>query len=132
MIRLVFHIILLGIIAAFVALNVQHTTTINLFSLTYSGVSTATVVLLAFIAGILYSFILYLLHHFRNSGRKKMKERQAQTKSREKELKAKESELSRQAPPAQAGTEAGAEKEKSSGGVGSLFSKRKKRATKKP
>jgi uncharacterized integral membrane protein len=139
MIRLIFHIILLGIIAAFVALNVQHTTTVNLFSLKYDNVSTAAVVLIAFIAGILYSFILYLLHYFRNSGRKKLKERKEQTKSKEKELKEKESELSKQTAvsstkkgggteEAPAGTAAIAEK-KSGGGL-PLFSKKKKRGKK--
>jgi uncharacterized integral membrane protein len=129
MIRLIFHIILLGIVAAFVALNVSHTTTVNLFSLQYSNVSTATVVLLAFIAGILYSFILYLLHYFRNSGRKKMKERQQQAKSKEKELKAKESELSKQEAPVP--DEAGGGPENTGkGGLPGLLSKRKKRTAK--
>lgn len=138
MIRLIFHIILLGIVAAFVALNVSYTTTVNLFSAKYSDVSTATVVLLAFIAGILYSFILYLLHYFRNSGRKKMREKKEQYKNKEKELKNKESELSKQdsaskektATAAEASVPNLTENKKSSGGGLSLFKKRKKRATK--
>jgi H+/gluconate symporter-like permease len=137
MIRLIFHIVLLAVVAAFVALNVSHTTTVNLFSLKYTGVSTATVVLIAFIAGIVYSFILYLMHYFRNSGRKKLKEQKQQFKDKEKELKAKESELTKKGDKGtQAAADTGAlqgasgQEKDSGGGVLPLFSKRKKRGTK--
>ena len=138
MIRLIFHIILLGIIAAFVAFNVSYTTTVNLFSVKYNDVSTATVVLLAFIAGILYSFVLYLLHYFRNTGKKKLREKKEQYKNKEKALKEKESEMSKQNASSSKGTPstaadasvpAASESKKSSGGSG-LFKKRKKRAKK--
>ena len=93
MIRLIFHIILLGILAAFVAINMPYTTTINLFGYMLEDVSSVAVVLVSLVIGVLYSFVYYVLSYFRKSGIKRAKKRQEVTKDREKELKEKQKQL---------------------------------------
>ena len=97
MIRLLFHIILLGVVAAFVAINVSYTTTINLFGYMFEDISTVAVVLISLIAGVLYSFIYYILSFFRSNGAKRAKKRAEKTKDKERELKEKEDLLKKNA-----------------------------------
>lgn len=90
MFRLIIHIILLAVVVVFVALNVPYTTSVNLFTYMFEDVSTVAVVLVSFIVGIIYSFLIYLQNYFYKSGKKRQKERRDQTKIKEKELKTKE------------------------------------------
>lgn len=90
MFRLIIHIILLAVVVVFVALNVPYTTSVNLFTYMFEDVSTVAVVLVSFIVGIIYSFLIYLQNYFHQSGKKRQKERRDQTKIKEKELKTKE------------------------------------------
>jgi uncharacterized membrane protein len=90
MMRLLFHLILLAVVAIFVALNVSYTTSINLFGYRIAHISTVAVVLISLIAGVLYSFIYYALSYIRKSGVQRAKRREEKTKDREKELKERE------------------------------------------
>lgn len=86
MIRLVFHIILLAVVAVFVALNVPYTTTIDLFGYLIEDVSTVAVVLVSLIAGVVYSFIYYVLNLLRKTGVRRAKKKQQEVKEKEKLL----------------------------------------------
>ena len=86
MIRLIFHIILLAVLAVFVALNVSYTTTIDLFGYLIEDISTVAVVLVSLIAGVLYSFIYYVLNLLRKSGIRRAKKKQKEVKEKEKLL----------------------------------------------
>jgi cell shape-determining protein MreC len=90
MIRLLLHIAVLAAVAVFVALNVSYTTTINLFGYMLEDVSTVAVVLISLIAGVLYSFIYYVMSYIRKNGLRRAKKRAEKTKDRERELKEKE------------------------------------------
>ncbi len=90
MIKLLLHIIVLAVVAVFVALNVPYTTTINLFGYMFEEISTVAVVLISLIAGVLYSFIYYILSYFKKHGVRRAKKRAEKTKDRERELKEKE------------------------------------------
>ena len=62
MTRLVFSIIFLVVLAVFIAFNAQYTTDINLFGYRLEAVPTVAVVLLTLVAGVVYSFGLYLIN----------------------------------------------------------------------
>ncbi|MGC9313601.1 MAG: hypothetical protein ACP5IA_13020 [Sediminispirochaetaceae bacterium] len=93
MFRIIIHIILLAIVVVFVALNVPYTTSVNLFTYMFEDISTVAVVLVSFIVGIIYSFLIYLQNYFYQSGKKRQKERRDQTRVKEKELKTKEKKI---------------------------------------
>jgi len=111
MFRIIIHIILLAVVVVFVALNVPYTTSVNLFTYMFEDVSTVAVVLVSFIVGIIYSFLIYLQNYFYQSGKKRQKERRDQTKIKEKELKTKEKKI---AAPAPSGTNAAVPSKKTS------------------
>ncbi|MFW6343435.1 MAG: DUF1049 domain-containing protein [Sediminispirochaetaceae bacterium] len=96
MLRLILHIVLLAVLAVFVAMNVPYKTSINLFGYMFEDISTVAVVLISLIAGVVYSFIYYILSYFRKSGIKRAKKRAEKTKDRQKELKEKENLLKTQ------------------------------------
>ncbi len=93
MFRIIIHIILLAVVVVFVALNVPYTTSVNLFTYLFEDISTVAVVLVSFIVGIIYSFLIYLQNYFYQSGKKRQKERRDQTRIKEKELKTKEKKI---------------------------------------
>jgi uncharacterized integral membrane protein len=90
MIRLIINILTLVILAVFVSMNVAYKTSINLFGFRYDEVSTVAVILIALVAGVLYSFLYYLLTFISKSERLKVRNRHKNTKLKEKELKDKE------------------------------------------
>ncbi len=117
MMRLIFHLVLLAVVAIFVALNVSYTTSINLFGYMIEHISTVAVVLISLIAGVLYSFIYYALSYIRKSGIQRQKRREEKTKDREKELKEREKQLD-SAPAIETGEEETREKKKGIFGIG--------------
>ncbi|MFO7848548.1 MAG: hypothetical protein R6V67_01190, partial [Spirochaetia bacterium] len=90
MLRLILHIVILAVLAVFVAMNVPYKTSINLFGYMFEDISTVAVVLISLIAGVVYSFIYYILSYFRKTGIKRAKRREEKTKDKQKELKEKE------------------------------------------
>ena len=93
MVRLVFSIVVLIILAVFITFNAQYTTSINLFSYKLETVPVVAVVLLSLVAGVLYSFGLYLITYFSKlrAGKEKNLKRKNQDKA--KELKQQEKEM---------------------------------------
>ncbi len=93
MVRLIFSILFLIILAVFIAFNAQYTTSINLFSYKMETVPVVAVVLLTLVTGVLYSFGLYLITYFSRIrvDREKNLKRKNQEKARE--LKEQEKEI---------------------------------------
>ncbi len=93
MIRLIINILTLVVLAVFVAMNVAYKTSINLFGYKYDDISTVAVILIALVAGVLYSFLFYLLTFINKSEKLKIRNKHKNTKLKEKELKDKEKHL---------------------------------------
>ncbi|MCD6398242.1 MAG: DUF1049 domain-containing protein [Spirochaetaceae bacterium] len=93
MIRLIINILTLVVLAVFVAMNVAYKTSINLFGYKYDDISTVAVILIALVAGVLYSFLFYLLTFISKSEKVKIRNKHKNTKLKEKELKDKEKNL---------------------------------------
>ena len=93
MIRLIINILALVVLAIFVSMNVSYQTSINLFGFKYESISTVAVILIALVAGVLYSFLYYLLTFISKSERMKIRNKNKQAKQKEKELKDKEKDI---------------------------------------
>ena len=85
MVRLVFSIIFLIILAVFIAFNAQYNTSINLFGYKMETVPVVAVVLLTLVTGVVYSFGLYVITFFskRSSNKEKNLKRKNQEKAKE-------------------------------------------------
>jgi uncharacterized integral membrane protein len=96
MIRLIFSILFFIILAVFIALNAQYTTSVNFFSYTFESVSIAAVVTITLAIGVVYSFMLYLSSYFAKSRSERLKQLKMKNKLKASELaeKAKEIDLS--------------------------------------
>jgi uncharacterized integral membrane protein len=93
MIRLIFSIIFLVILAVFIAFNAQYTTDVNLYGYKLNAIPMVAVVLLTLVAGVLYSFGLYLITFFSRKRAEKEKELKRKNAEKAKELKNHEEEL---------------------------------------
>ena len=93
MVRLVFSIIFLIILAVFIAFNAQYTTELSLFGYKMEAVPTVAVVLLTLVVGVVYSFGLYLITFFSKRRTVKEKNRKRTNEEKEKALKVQEQEL---------------------------------------
>lgn len=93
MVRLIFSIVFLVILAVFIAFNAQYTTDVNLFGYKLESIPVVAVVLLTLVTGVLYSFGLYLITFFSKRRSVKEKERKRKNEEKEKALKTQEKEL---------------------------------------
>ena len=93
MIRLIFSIVFLVILAVFIALNARFTTDVNLFGYRLESIPVVAVVLLTLVVGVLYSFGLYLITFFSRRRADKLKDRKRENEEKEKILKTQEQKL---------------------------------------
>ena len=93
MVRLIINILILIVLAVFVALNMPYKTGLNIFGWQLEEVSVVAVVLVSLVAGVLYSFGFYVMNYMTKVKRSKLKEKSKTTREKEKELKAKEKDL---------------------------------------
>jgi uncharacterized integral membrane protein len=84
MFRIVFSAALLIVLAVLVVLNLDSTTNINLFGRQFENVSVVAVGLVAFVAGVVYSFIIYVGNYISRSRREKLSKREKTVKQKEK------------------------------------------------
>ncbi len=96
MIRLIINIIILLVLAVFIAMNVSYTTSINLFGYKFEQISTIAVILISIAAGVIYSFFYYILTYFAKSKKNRIKSQDKKTKEKAKELKNKEKKIKEQ------------------------------------
>ena len=96
MARLIMSIVLLVILAVIVAFNAGYTTGFNLFGYTFESVPTVSIGLGAFVMGVLYSFLLYMMSYFSKKGRRRIRDREAMLRDKEGTLRELEQDLARQ------------------------------------
>ena len=115
---------------------IQATTDVSLFGYKLSAIPTVAVVLLTLVAGVLYSFGLYLIAYFSKRRANKEKELKRKNTERAKELKSQEEELEAakaSLPPAKGSNAAApggrviAQTKKKKGGGLSIFGRKKRR-----
>jgi len=99
MIRLIFSIVLLVVLAVLVMFNARYTTAFSVFGYKVEEVPVIVVALLSFVLGVGYSFIFYLLRFLDSRRRSRLKQRGEQVRSRERALDLKRREVER--PPAE-------------------------------
>ena len=100
MVRLIVNIIFFLILASFIAINAQYTTSVNLYGYKLEDISLISVIIVALAAGILYSFSFYLVNYLIKQKSKKMKKMKNQNQEKEIELKQKEMLITDTAKPA--------------------------------
>ena len=127
MIRLVISILLFIILAVFVALNAQNTTTIDIFGYEFEEVSVAAVVTITLAVGVLYSFILYVINYLSKARAERLKNQKRKNKVRASELAEKEKVIKQSPPSANEPTEATEKIEYAMNDVPSTKSKRTKK-----
>lgn len=84
MFRIIFSAILLIVLAVLVVLNLDATTSVNLFGRQFESVSIVAVGLVSFVAGVVYSFIIYVGNYIARSRRSKISQREKTVKEKEK------------------------------------------------
>ena len=93
MIRLIINIVLLVILAVFIALNGTFRTDVNIFGWKLEDISVVAVMIISLAVGVIYSFSFYLSNYFAKLSKQKLKEKSRSTKVKEKELKEREENL---------------------------------------
>lgn len=86
MIRLIYSIVLLVVLAVLVVFNARYTTTFSLFGRGFEEVPVIAVALVSFVLGVIYSFVFYVLRFLDKRRRVKLKQRGEQVRTREREL----------------------------------------------
>lgn len=92
MIWVIVNVVFLLFVGILMILNAGNPAELNFFGLINKDITTIGVLIVGFLSGIIYSFAMYLVHHFRKVGislfkRKKEKVKQLQTDVKEKEKK---------------------------------------------
>jgi len=93
MIRLIVNILILVILAIFISMNVQYTTSINFFGHKFTDISTIAVIIISLAAGVIYSFVYYFMSFLAKTRKNQLKSKDKKTKEKAKELKSKEKKL---------------------------------------
>lgn len=93
MIRLIINILILVVLAIFISMNVQYTTSVNFFGHKFDQISTIAVIIISLASGVLYSFVYYFMTFLAKTRKNKLKDKDKKTKEKAKELKSKEKNL---------------------------------------
>ena len=86
MVRIIINIVLLVILAIFVALNMPYKTGVNIFGWKLEEISVVAVMIISLVVGVLYSFSFYVTSYLSKASKKKIKLKSQITKEKEKEL----------------------------------------------
>ncbi|NBF39126.1 MAG: DUF1049 domain-containing protein [Spirochaetes bacterium] len=113
--RIVVSSVLLIVLAVLVVMNLESTTSVNLFGRQFESVSVVAIGLVCFVAGVVYSFIIYVGNYIAKSRRTKLSKREKTVKEKEKAEKA--DKKGRKALPAGGSEAAGAGAGKSGAGT---------------
>lgn len=84
MFRIIFSAVLLVVLAVLVVLNLDSTSTVNLFGREFESVSVVAIGLVSFVAGVVYSFIIYLGNYIARGRRDRLSKREKTVKEKEK------------------------------------------------
>jgi hypothetical protein len=80
-------------------LNVNYKSTINLFGAHIEGVSIIVIVVVGFVVGIIYSFVIHVLDAIRKQGKTRNKKRQERLTQKVGQLKVREESAAAEKPP---------------------------------
>ncbi len=94
MVRVIISVALLVVLCVLVVLNLDHTTPVSLFWVTFDRVSVVAVALVSFVVGVVYSFFLYAARFFVGMRKGAMANRRMDLDRREKEASAQAKEAS--------------------------------------
>ena len=90
MVRIGITIVLILTLCVLVVLNLDYKTSVNLFWRIFDNVSVVVVALVSFVAGVLYSFLLYAARFFAGLRKNALANRRSALDQREKEASAQE------------------------------------------
>ena len=90
MARIVFSIIFLVAVAILIVMNIGSAAPINVFGWKIEELSVTVVALVSFVAGVIYSFVFYLISYLERGRRERMARRKKKLKDQEVELKTRE------------------------------------------
>ncbi len=108
MFRIIVSAILLIVLAVLVVLNLESTTSVNLFGREFADVSVVAIGLLSFVAGVVYSFIIYVGNYIARARRERVSKREKTVKAKEKADKKSKKALPAGSEAASGGAQAGA------------------------
>jgi uncharacterized integral membrane protein len=83
MFRVIITIIILILFAVLIVLNVGNTSAFNLYGINFQNVPAIVVAILSFVAGVLYSFLFYVIHFLDRRRRERLKDRARKVRARE-------------------------------------------------
>ncbi|MBU8912445.1 MAG: LapA family protein [Spirochaetales bacterium] len=93
MARIIFSIIFLVAVAILIVMNIGSAAPVNVFGWKIEELSVTVVALVSFVAGVIYSFVFYLISYLERGTRERMAKRKKKLKDQEVELKTREQEV---------------------------------------
>ena len=93
MARIVFSIIFLVAVAILIVMNIGSAAPVNVFGWKIEELSVTVVALVSFVAGVIYSFVFYLISYLERGRRERLAKRKKKLKDQEVELKTREQEV---------------------------------------
>lgn len=93
MARIIITVIFLLAIAILIILNIGANAAVNVFGWKVEEMPVSVVAIVSFVAGVLYSFIFYLMSYIERGRRERMDKKKQRLKSQEAELKSREQEV---------------------------------------
>jgi len=92
MFRIIITVVFLIAIAVLIVLNIGATADVNVFGWKTEALSVPVVAIVSFVAGVVYSFIFYLLSYLERGRRERLEKKKKKLKSQAAELKSREQE----------------------------------------
>ena len=93
MARIIFSIIFLVALAILIVMNVGSSTSVNVFGWKVEELSVTVVAIVSFVAGVIYSFVFYLISYLERGRKDRLAKRKQKLKNQELELKTREQEV---------------------------------------
>jgi uncharacterized integral membrane protein len=93
MARIIITVIFLIAIAVLIILNVGANAAVNIFGWKVEEMPVAAIAIVSFVAGVVYSFIFYLMSYFERGRRERLERKKKKLKDQEADLKTRESEV---------------------------------------
>lgn len=93
MARIIFSVIFLVTVAILIVMNIGSAAPVNVFGWKIDELSVTVVALVSFVAGVIYSFIFYLISYLERGRRGRLARKKQQLKDQAAELKTREQEV---------------------------------------
>ena len=93
MARIVFSIVFLVALAILIIMNIGNAASVNVFGWKVADLSVTVVAIVSFVAGVLYSFVFYLISYLERGRKDRLTKKKQKLKNQEQELKTREQEV---------------------------------------